>query len=170
MRPLFVIGFMGAGKSTVGAIVARRLGRPFFDLDREIEREQGMSVARLFATMGESGFRDAERTALAHAADIPGALIACGGGVVTDAGSHAILRERGVVVYLKVSPEEAVARVGADISGRPLLQGAVPGTAAALLKSRERFYEAAADLVVDTADREPAEIADEVVTLVEGIE
>lgn len=170
MKPLFVIGFMGAGKSTVGAIIAERLGRPFIDLDREIEREQGMSVAQLFAALGESGFRDAERTALAGAASIPGVVVACGGGVVTDEGSHAILRERGVVAYLQVSPEEAVARVGSELTGRPLLRGGDTSTAAALLKSRERLYEAAADLVIDTADRAPAEIADELVILVEGIE
>lgn len=170
MKPLFVIGFMGAGKSTVGAIVAKRSGRPFIDLDHEIELEQGMSVAQLFARLGESGFRDAERTALAAAATIPGVVVACGGGVVTDEGSHAILRERGVVAYLEVSPEEAVARVGSELTGRPLLQGGDPGTAAALLKSRERLYEAAADIVIDTADRAPAEIADELITLLEGIE
>lgn len=169
MKPLFIIGFMGAGKTTVGALVAERLGRTFLDLDAEIEREQGTTVAQLFATLGESGFRDAERTALTRVAELPGVVVACGGGVVTDDGSHAILRERGVVVYLQVSPEEAIARVGRELSGRPLLRDGGLSTAAALLKSRERLYEAAADLVVDTADRTPSEIADEVVTLVEGI-
>ena len=170
MRPLFLIGFMGAGKSTVGALVAQKLGRPFLDLDTEIEREQGVSVAQLFATLGESGFRAAERVALTGAAEIPGVVVACGGGVVTDEGSHAILRERGVVVYLQVSPEEAVARVGGDLTGRPLLRNGNLTAAAALLKSRLRIYEAVADLVVDTAGRAPQQIADEVVALTEGIE
>jgi shikimate kinase len=168
VKPLFVIGFMGAGKSTVGAIVAERLGRPFIDLDTEIEREQGMSIATMFSTLGESGFREAERVALEHAAGVPGAVVACGGGVVTDEGSHAILRERGIVVYLQVLSEEAVARVGSELSGRPLLRAGDPSAVAALLKSRERLYEAAADILIDTADRAPGEIADEVVALVEG--
>lgn len=170
MKPLFLIGFMGAGKSTVGAIVAQRLGRPFLDLDKEIERQQGMSVAHLFEKLGESGFRDAEREALTLAAQRPELVVACGGGVVTDEASHAILREHGVVVLLQVSADEAIARVGRYVSGRPLLRAGDPGAVAALLKSRERLYEAAADLLVDTADRSPAEIADEVVSLVEGIQ
>ncbi len=170
MRPLFIIGFMGAGKSTVGGIVAARLGRPFVDLDGEIERETGRKVADLFAEDGESGFRDAERAALLAVSRQPGVVVACGGGVVTDDRSHAILRESGTVVYLQVSPEEAVARVGSDISGRPLLRGADPGSAAALLASRERLYQAAADITIDTADRAPEEIADEIVALVEDAE
>jgi shikimate kinase len=168
VRPVFIIGFMGAGKSTVGGIVAARLGRPFVDLDGEIERREGRSVAELFAAGGESGFRDAERAALAAVARQPGAVVACGGGVVTDDGSYAILRESGTVVYLQVSPEEAVARVGSEVYGRPLLRGGSLEAAASLLGSRERLYEAAADLTVDTANREPAAIANEVVSLLEG--
>jgi len=169
MRPLFIIGFMGAGKSTVGGIVAARLGRPFLDLDREIERETGRTVAELFSAHGESGFRDAERAALALAARQPGIVVACGGGVVTDVGSHAILRESGTVVYLRVSADEAVARVGFDSSGRPLLLGGDLRSAEALLRSRERLYEAAADIVVDTVGRSVEQIADEIVTLLEDL-
>ena len=168
MRPLFIIGFMGAGKSTVGGVVAARLGRPFLDLDREIERETGHTVAELFAANGESGFRDAERAALALAARQPGVVVACGGGVVTDDGSHQILRASGTVVYLQVSAHEAVARVGFDSSGRPLLLGGDLNSAEALLHSRERLYEAAADIIVDTVGRSVEQIADEIVTLVEG--
>lgn len=168
MRPIFVIGFMGAGKSTVGGLVAAALGRPFVDLDHEIERESGRTISELFAAGGESSFRDCERAALARVARQPGAVVACGGGVVTDEGSHAILRDSGTVVYLQVSPGEAVARVGTELSGRPLLRGVDLRAAAGLLHSRERLYEAAADIVIDTADRTPEEIAEEVVALVEG--
>jgi shikimate kinase len=168
VRPVFIIGFMGAGKSTVGAMVAARLGRPFVDLDGQVERETGLTVAELFATRGETGFRDAERSALATVARQPGAVVACGGGVVTDDGSRLILRSSGVVVYLQVSPAVAVARVGFDSSGRPLLSGGDVESAGSLLRSRERLYEAAADLIVDTVGRSPERIADEVVSLVEG--
>jgi shikimate kinase len=166
MRPVFIIGFMGAGKSTVGGMVAARLGRPFVDLDREIERLAGRTVAELFAADGEGGFRDAEHAALAAVARQAGIVVACGGGVVTDERSHATLREGGTVVYLRVTPEEAVARVGSEVAGRPLLLGGDPAVAAALLDSRERLYEAVADVTVDTAGRAPAGIADEVVSLV----
>jgi len=168
VRPLFIIGFMGAGKSTVGGMVAARLGRPFVDLDGEIERETGHTVAELFAAHGEEGFRQAEREALARVARQPGVVVACGGGVVTDEGSHAILRESGTVVYLQVSPEVAVARVGFDSAGRPLLRGGDLTSAEALLHSRERLYEAAADLIVDTVDRQPEQIVEEIVSLIEG--
>lgn len=168
MRPVFIIGFMGAGKSTVGAMVAARLGRPFVDLDGEIERETGRTAAELFAAEGEEGFRAAERAALATVAARQGLVVACGGGVVTDEGSRAILRASGTVVYLQVSSDEALARVGADLSGRPLLRGGDPSAAAALLRLRERLYETAADLVVDTAGRTPERVANEVVSLVEG--
>jgi shikimate kinase len=78
------------------------------------------------------------------------------------------LRESGTVVYLQVSPEEAVARVGSEVHGRPLLRGGDLEAAVSLLGSRERLYEAAADITVDTAGREPAAIAEEVVSLIEG--
>jgi shikimate kinase len=168
VRPVFIIGFMGAGKSTVGGIVAARLGRPFVDLDGEIERREGRTVAELFAAEGESGFRKAERAALAEVARQPGIVVACGGGVATDEDSYAILRESGTVVYLQVSPEEAVARVGSEVHGRPLLRGGSLESAASLLGSRERVYDAVADITVDTCGREPAAIADEVVPLLEG--
>jgi shikimate kinase len=168
VRPIFVIGFMGAGKSTVGGMVAALMGRPFLDLDHEIERVAGRTIPEMFATVGEAGFRDAERAALAEAALRPGIVVACGGGVVTDPASHEILRMSGTVVYLQVSPEEAVARVGFDASGRPLLRGGDLASASALLHSRERLYEAAADIIIDTAGREPEEIAKEVVTVAEG--
>ena len=168
MRPVFLIGFMGAGKSTVGAMVATRLGRPFVDLDGEIERETGRTATELFAAEGEEGFRAAERAALEAVAHHPGLVVACGGGVVTDEGSRAILRESGTVVYLQVSSDEALARVGSELAGRPLLRGGDPAAAAALLRLRERLYETAADIVVDTLHRTPGQVADEVVSLVEG--
>jgi shikimate kinase len=163
MRDVFLIGFMGAGKSTVGRVVAERLGAPFVDLDEEIERAEGTSVGRLFESGGEPGFRDAERRALRRVAAQGGTVVACGGGCVTDEGCRTLLDGAGPVVYLRVTSQEALARVGSDTTGRPLLRNGDPSAVADLLRSREALYEAAADLIVDTSERTPDEIADEIV-------
>lgn len=166
MRPLFLIGFMGAGKSSVGRVVAARLGIPFVDLDEEIVRETGRTVDDLFAHGGEPCFRGAERAALAQLADRDDAVIACGGGAVTDEENRAVLRECGDVAYLVVSPEAALARVGSETTGRPLLRGEQLTSAAALLASRERLYETSADVRIETVGRNVEQVAEAVVTWV----
>jgi shikimate kinase len=162
MRPLFLIGFMGAGKTTVGRLVAERLDRPFCDLDREIESAESRSVDQLFELRGEEGFRAIERETLHRVAAHPDAIIACGGGVVTDEGCRALLDGSGDVVYLAVSPEEAMLRVGGETLGRPLLRDAHLDDASALLSSRERLYDAVADATILTVGRTPDEVADRV--------
>jgi len=166
-RPVFLIGFMGAGKSTVGRIVAERLERPFCDLDREIENAEGRNVDELFAKLGEAGFRDAERAALRRVAAHKDAVVACGGGVVTDEGSRAILHDSGEVIYLAVTPEEAIARVGAETAGRPLLRDAGFGGVAGVLASRERLYQSVADFTIPTVGHTPEEIAGRIVLWIE---
>jgi shikimate kinase len=162
VRPLFLVGFMGAGKTTVGRLLAGTLGRPFTDLDESIESRTGRSIDDLFTDLGEEGFRDAERDALAAVARERDAVVACGGGIVTDDHSREALAASGDVVYLEVSADEALARVRDRLVGRPLLQGADPAGAAALLGLRERLYEAVADLTVDTVGRSPEEVADRI--------
>jgi shikimate kinase len=162
MRPLFLIGFMGAGKTTVGRLVAIKLGRAFCDLDREIESAESRSVEELFELRGEEGFRAVERDTLKRVAGHDEAVIACGGGVVTDEGCRAVLGGDSDVVYLAVSPEEAMARIGGDSSVRPLLRDAHLDAAAALMSSRERLYEEAADFTVLTVGRTPEEVAERV--------
>lgn len=167
MRGVYLIGFMGAGKTTVGRLLAERLGARFVDLDDEIVAEQGQEVAAIFAERGESGFRDAERAALTQLGSSE-AVVACGGGVVTDAGSRALLACAGTVVYLQVSFDEALARVGSETSGRPLLRDGDPAAVASLLASRESLYAAAADLTVDTTARSPEAVVDEILVSLRG--
>jgi len=162
VRPLFLVGFMGAGKSTVGPILAARLGRPFIDLDDVIEDETGRTVAQLFDEVGEDGFREAERHALSAVAKEPSMIVACGGGIVVNADSRALLSASGDVVYLTVSADEALSRVHDQLESRPLLQGADPAGAASLLGLRERLYEQVADLTVGTVGHTPAEVADRI--------
>jgi shikimate kinase/3-dehydroquinate synthase len=155
-------GFMGAGKSTVGAIVAERLGLRFIDLDREIEAREHAQVPEIFSARGEDGFRVAESEALADVLAGPDAVVACGGGVVLRDANRAAMRAAGHVVYLSVSAEEALARIG-DTSGRPLLAGDGQALAQQILGARLSLYRACADVIVDTAGRTADEVADEVV-------
>lgn len=165
---IFLVGFMGAGKSTVGRVVAARLGMPFLDLDDRIEQSAGMTVTQIFSTRGEDGFRELETAALEGLADVAPSVIACGGGVVLRTRNRASLKRLGRVVYLEVTAGEAVARIG-DASTRPLLSG--PGgtlAATALLSAREGLYRSVADVTVATVGRTPDGIADEIVAAVEA--
>lgn len=166
MRHVLLIGFMGAGKSTVGRLVARRLGMPFVDLDKTIAAEAGRSISDIFAAEGEAGFREAESRAVRSLEHLPSpTVVACGGGVVVSDENRTLLKRLGTVVYLEVSAEEALARVG-NGSGRPMLAGRGGEMTTALLHSREALYEAVADLRVCTAGRS----VDEVVEMVlEGL-
>lgn len=159
MKPVFLTGFMGAGKTTVGRILAERTGMSFVDLDDEIVAAEGATVADIFAVRGEAGFRDAERTALRSLTDREDVIIACGGGVVTDDESRSILESAGTVVYLAVSPAEALARIGGETDPRPLLRR---DSASALLASREPLYAATADFTIDTAGLRADEVAERV--------
>jgi shikimate kinase/3-dehydroquinate synthase len=164
---IVITGFMGAGKTTVGRLVATRLGREFIDLDAEIERREGVTVTALFRERGEVGFRDAEHAALASLAEAPPAVIATGGGAVLREDNQRLLREIGTVVYLAVTPEEAIGRLG-GAGDRPLLAGGGLAAARSILDARLSLYAATADRVVDTVGRTADEVADAVVAAVTG--
>ena len=123
---LVLVGLPGSGKSTVGRLVADWLARPFLDFDLEIQRREGAPVAQLFAQHGEPWFRDRERALTVELASRSGLVLAPGGGWMANPGCHAALRERAVIVYLRVEPEEALARMGAEATSRPLLRHADP--------------------------------------------
>ena len=162
MSHVFLVGFMGSGKSTVGRMLARRMELPFVDLDRAIESRAGMTVSQIFEASGEPAFRDLEHTELALFADRPRTVVACGGGVVVEDRDRALLKQLGRVVYLRVTADEALARIGST-EGRPLLAGADPvSLGRTLLASRESLYEAVADASVDTAGLSPQQVADAV--------
>ncbi len=169
MSHIFLVGFMGAGKSTVGGILARRLGLTFVDLDRMVETSAGRTVAQLWAESGEETFRAAESAALASLVDVEPSVVACGGGVVLAPENRAALKMLGRVVYLTVSAEEALARVGGGDS-RPLLAGGGAPVAQRLLEARESLYRAVAYAVVDTIGRSPQDVADDVAASIGGAE
>lgn len=159
-RPATValIGPMGAGKTEVGRVLARLLGRKFRDTDAMVQRRTGMTISQIFEEDGESAFRVLESDALRDAASTAGAIIACGGGAVLDAGNVRALQAAGIVVYLKPSLAAAQARIGSG-EGRPLLEGADPAAIlAGILDTRDRLYRDAADYVID-ADGPVDEVA-----------
>lgn len=152
---------MATGKSATARAIARALGVPWVDLDREIEREAGMSVAEIFATRGERAFRAAEHRALRAVAGAGGRVVALGGGSVCSARNRELLRGTGPVVLLTAPPEVILRRVGRSRS-RPLLQGpAAPVRLQALLARRSRDYRRYR-LRVDTAELTPGAAAEAV--------
>jgi shikimate kinase len=152
---------MGAGKSTVGRILAQRWGVGLRDTDDDVEATDGRSIADIFVESGEEHFRALEREAVARAlAEHDGVLAVGGGAVMADTTRAALDGHR--VVFLRVGLADAAARVGLGTS-RPLLLGNVRGTMKALLEERAPVYESLAVAVVDTDGRTP----DEVATLVE---
>ncbi len=167
MSHLLLIGFMGAGKSTVGRLLASHLEVPFVDLDAEIERAAGgRPVSEIFSAEGEAVFRAMESAALAALEGAPASVVACGGGVVLDDENRRVLKSLGTVVYLKVSAAEALARIG-DVAGRPLLErGDATAMAATLLTARETLYRSTADLTIDTAGLSAEAVAERVLAAV----
>lgn len=118
---LFLIGPMGAGKSTIGRRLAAHFGLPFVDLDEEVERRNGVSVALIFELEGEAGFRAREARLIDELSQRDGVVLATGGGAVLDAGNRRLLHERGFVVYLATTVPQQLSRLARD-SKRPLLR------------------------------------------------
>jgi shikimate kinase/3-dehydroquinate synthase len=167
MRPVVLSGFMGTGKSTIGPVLAARLGVPFVDTDTEIERTVGQSVADLWQREGEPAFR-AREAALAHRllTEGPASVIAFGGGTVTDARTRYLAIERGLVVTLAASPETIAARVG-DVAARPNLAVGTDPVARAreLLQLRAEAY-AECHMAISTDSLDVPAIASEILTCV----
>ena len=160
-----LVGSMGAGKTTVGGLVAEALGLDFLDTDQVIEKVAGKPVSEIFVDDGEGHFRELERTAVAEAlASHPGVL-ALGGGAVLDESTRALLAEHPVV-FLQVGLSDAASRVGLGVS-RPLLLGNVRGRIKQLLDERTPIYTSVATHTVQTDGLSAAEVADQVVSLVQ---
>ena len=159
-----LIGPPGAGKSTVGPLVAELLGADFAETDRLVEDVAGKPVSDIFVTDGEPVFREMERTAVAVALAEHRGIVALGGGAVMDPGTRERLAGHRVV-YLRTGFTAAVRRVGLD-NPRPLLIGNPRGRMRELLAERLPVYEALAQITVVTDDRDPQEVADEIAALV----
>lgn len=159
---VFLVGPMGAGKSTIGRLLAAELKVPFYDSDRVIEQRTGADIPWIFDVEGESGFRDRESAVLAELAEEPGAVIATGGGIVLRADNARVMRRQGRVCYLTASLEQLVERTAKD-KKRPLLQVDNPRQKIVeLLEQRDPLYREAADIVVSTDRRSPRAVAQDI--------
>lgn len=160
-RNLAVYGMMGAGKTTVGRVLADRLGRRFADTDAELVRWAGQPIPDIFAERGEVGFRRMERQVVAELSGYHDLVLALGGGTVLSDDNVTDLLLTGVLVELRASPEVLVDRLRAEADGRPLLAGDLDERVRTTLADRSGRYAAVADLTVD-ADRDVATIVTEV--------
>lgn len=153
---------MGVGKTTVGQALARRLGAPYFDSDRQVERRTGLTVPEIFAARGEAAFRAEERAALVEALGAEGpVVVSVAGGAVLDADNRRMLRQGGTVVWLRADVETLAARVGAG-AGRPLLGDDPAAALAQLYEVRRPVYAELADVVVDVDDLTPDEAVERI--------
>jgi len=153
-KPIALLGLRGAGKSTLGAKLAEALKAPFVELDREVEKEAGAPLGEVFALYGQDAFRRFERRALERVlAEYPQAVIATGGGLVTDPGTYELLLERCRCIWLKAAPEEHMSRVIAQGDMRPFKgRSAALDEIRKLLADRDRLYGRASS-TVDTSGK-----------------
>jgi len=164
IRPqnIFLVGPMGAGKSTVGRQLAETLGYVFQDSDQEIQRRTGVDIPTIFEFEGEEGFRNRERQVVEELAQQEGIVLATGGGVVLTAENRQQLAARGFVIYLHCSPEQQYARTARD-RNRPLLDTDDPQQRLRdLMAEREPIYRQVADMVVSTERRGTSSVVKEI--------
>lgn len=155
MQNLIIVGPMGAGKSTIGRLLAKELRLDFKDSDKEIEVRTGANIPWIFDVEGEQGFRDREQAVLADLCQEQGLVIATGGGAVMRPENRQALRAGGRVIYLHTSVEQQLARTARD-RNRPLLRTANPGQVLRdLLAIRDPLYREIADLIIETDERPP---------------
>lgn len=159
---ILLTGFMGAGKTTVGKKLAKRLGYFFIDTDREIEKEQGCSITEIFKYGGEECFRDLETDILQKLQTKQNLVIATGGGMVLRNENRSLMQSLGTRVYLKVELQELMHRLKKD-KKRPLLQKSKPEEhILEMLQQRKSIYEEA-ECIIDTTDLSPHQMVTEII-------
>jgi len=160
---IFLVGPMGAGKSTIGRQLAKALHRKFYDSDKVIEQRTGVSISWIFEMEGEAGFRERETKAIEELTALENVVVATGGGAVLSAENRDFLRERGHVVYLSASCEQLYRRTARD-KKRPLLQtGDRRKQIEQLLATRDPLYRDVADIVLKTGDQSIQHTVNEVI-------
>ena len=165
-RNIFLVGPMGAGKSTIGRHLADELHLDFFDSDQEIERRTGADIAWIFDLEGEDGFRKREENVINDLTDKQGIVLATGGGSIVTKAVRNRLSARGIVVYLQTTIDKQVARTQRD-KRRPLLQNEDPEQVLRdLAEMRNPLYEEVADYIVDTDDQSARAVANQIISYI----
>ncbi len=159
---IFLVGLMGAGKTTVGKLLARMLNKTFYDSDQEVERKTGVNIPLIFELEGEAGFRKREAQAIAELAEMQDVVVATGGGAILLQENRQILSNRGKVIYLRASVDELFQRTRGD-RNRPLLQTENPRERLReLYAQRDPLYQEVATLVIDTGGQPVSAIVSEI--------
>ncbi|RTE85918.1 MULTISPECIES: shikimate kinase AroK [Gammaproteobacteria] len=163
-RNIFLVGPMGAGKSTIGRQLAKSLHLEFFDSDSEIERRTGADISWVFELEGEEGFRDREEKVISDLTENAGIVLATGGGSIVSKENRNRLSARGIVVYLKTTIDKQVARTERD-KRRPLIANADDPRAVLedLAEQREPLYEEIADVVIQTDEQSAKIVANQII-------
>ena len=165
---LILVGMMGAGKTTVGRLLSRKLKRPFHDSDEEIERRCGVKIPVIFELEGEAGFRQRERQAIAELCALERIVLATGGGAVMSVDNRRCLAEHGTVIYLHARPASLWLRVRHD-RNRPLLATPDPERKLEELYAlRDPLYREIADVVIDTGRQSVQALARDLLARLEG--
>lgn len=150
---IYLIGLMGAGKTTIGRALAKKLNRPFFDSDIEVETRTGASVTTIFEIEGEASFRRREADAIKDIASRSGVVLATGGGAVLHPDTRSLLKNTSTVIYLSATVPQLLQRTRKDTK-RPLLQTADPQKRLEeLMASRDPIYREVADLIIETGSQ-----------------
>lgn len=169
MRNLILIGPMGAGKSTIGRLLAKELRLQFKDSDKEIEQRTGADIPWIFDVEGEQGFREREQSMIAELCELSGAVIATGGGVVLRPENRQALSAGGRVVYLHASVEQQLDRTSRD-RNRPLLRNSDPAKVLGnLMEIRDPLYREIADVIVETDERPPRMVVQEIIDRLDAL-
>lgn len=142
MSIIYLIGFMGSGKSTIGKQLSKKINYSFVDLDRLIEKDNGMSISEIFETKGEAEFRKLEHNALKKVSQLQHTIIACGGGTPCFYDNMTLMKESGLTIYIKLSPKMLADRLSQSKTPRPLLKN----------KSREELLSYVKDLLEKRED------------------
>lgn len=159
---IFLIGFMGAGKSTIARYLHRKYGMEWLEMDKEIERKQGMPISEIFRLKGEEYFRELETELLLSLEEKEHTVVSCGGGVPLRSCNVEAMKKSGIIVFLTARPETILERVK-DSHDRPLLEGHKDVEyIAELLAGRQKKYEAAAEFLTATDGRSAEEIGEEI--------
>ena len=160
---------MGAGKSTIGRLLAKELRLPFKDSDKEIEQRTGADIPWIFDVEGEQGFREREQAMIAELCELDGVVIATGGGVVLRPENRQALRSGGRAIYLHASVEQQLERTSRD-RNRPLLRNAEPGKVLRnLMEIRDPLYREIADVIIETDERPPRLVVQEIIERLEAL-
>lgn len=164
MHNIFLIGFMGVGKSTIAKLLAKELQAELVEMDETIEAEAGMSINEIFEKFGEQHFRDLETALVERVAKTGGAVVSCGGGAVLRPENVELMKQSGKIIFLSATPETIYERVKHS-TNRPLLNGNMNVEyIRGLMERRKEAYENAADVVISTDGKWKSQIVEEILS------